>query len=175
MGSLVLAVITALVAAHPHDPPIVERAEATPMQPTPTTTFVPGPELRPADQLKAWLDAQGQRDPQPLLKLPVTIVTKGPAPLSMREAWIGTHSEVDTQTLILILDDTALGIPLQDQLQPVCPAEGGRCQLWLEGTWGPLVPLANVSEGFPVLAVRKVAGPIGEGDEIRPYVEEEAM
>jgi hypothetical protein len=171
MLSLALA---SLVLAHPHEAPLLQRAEVRTMQPAPTLSFTPGPEIVPTEPLRAWLEEQGARDPAPTLRLPVVVERSfSPLPAIVR-AWVGAGEEPPEGALLLRLDGSTLGIALLDRLAEHCGPRQTACPLWLEGRWGSPLPLLvpPVPGAPPVFTVRNVKGPIGEGDEIRAWVAE---
>jgi hypothetical protein len=166
--------LVSLASAHPHEAPIAPPAEVRPMQPTPTLSFVPGPELAPTEALRAWLEEQGARDPAPMLKLPV-VVERSFRPLpAIGRAWVGAHAEPPEGALLLRLDGSTLGIALLDRIAEHCGPREKSCALWIEGNWGSPLPtlLPTVPGAPPVFTVRNVKGPIAEGDEIRAWVAE---
>lgn len=172
MAPLLVLALTAMVAAHPHGPPIVQRAEASPMQPTPVRAFVPGPELLPSAALRAWLDEQGAKDPRPMLRLPVLLTFDAGLERGLARAWIGDQPVPREDAVLIAPDDGALGISLADRARELCAPDATACAVWLDGTWGPLVELPGLEPGgLPVFAVRYVKGLVAPGDEIRVFVE----
>lgn len=98
--------------------------------------------MRPPDlddpELWTWLDAhRGTR-----MRLPVAIEV---APLQVRATFAGKA---------LRLDSTALSMTLRDHVHRC----GERCELWLEGSWGPLLGVEAFQE--PTFAVRAVGEPV---------------
>jgi len=166
--------LCAAVTAHPHDPPIVERAEARTMQPAPEITYGPGPELQPGEVLRAWLEDQGVRTPKPMLRLPVVLAFEQGQVMGATSAWIGVLPQAPEDAVMLRIDDSALGISLQERVREHCAPEADSCALWLDGTWGSLLPLLlpPVMGEIPTFAVRSVKGPVAPGDEVRVFVQE---
>ncbi len=135
---------------------------SSPKTPKPERSFVPGPTLADHAALLAWLEAH----PEAYLRLPVVVF---PGDLGgIRLAYIGTDPVPPADgAIVLDLDDSALGIPLSTRLRSLCGAEGSACVVWIEGTWGPLLPDLEpdgARDGPPPwpLAVRDV-GPRVEG------------
>ncbi len=144
------------------------------MQPAPEISFVPGPDLQPGEILRAWLEDQGARSPKPMLRLPVVLSFEQGQVMGVSRAWIGVLPEPPDGSVMLRLDDSALGIPLSDRAREHCAPEAESCALWLEGTWGSLLPLLMppVLGEIPTLAVRGVKGLVAPGDEVRAFVQE---
>ncbi len=167
--------VTAVVAAHPHEPPIVQRAEVRTMQPTPVYSYAPGPELTPTDALRGWLDEQGAKDPAPMLRLPVVVELAQGAALGVTRAWIGVLPEPPEGALLIKVDDTTMGVGLADRLDGLCAPEAKTCALWLDGMWGSPLPLLlpAVPGAPPVFTLRNVHQLIAPGDEVRVFVAED--
>lgn len=167
-------ILCAAVAAHAGEPPIVQRAEAQAMQPSPQIAFSPGPELLPADALRAWLEEQGAKDPKPMLRLPVVLSFEQGLVMGISRAWIGVLPQPPDGAVLLRLDDSALGISLPDRVAEHCAPDATTCALWLDGTWGSLLPLLlpEVPGAPPTFSVRSVRGLIAPGHEIRAHVQE---
>ncbi|MFZ5479774.1 MAG: hypothetical protein ACOZNI_23620 [Myxococcota bacterium] len=118
-----------LAAATPPPPP--EPPVATPLKPPPPVAFEDGPSVADPAALLAWLEAGKGR----LVQLPVVVAFDDKHRLGVARAWVGD----DEVGLRLHLDDTAMGVALIDHLRRDCP-KGPTCAVWLEGTWGPLMP-----------------------------------
>lgn len=110
-------------------------------------SFETGPVVN--EVIVAWLNGNaGKR----LLQLPVEIHASA---LGIESSYLG----VGPKKIELRLDTNALSIDLPMHLLPFCPAYP--CRVWLQGTWGPLIPDQS-EKGLPVFAVKKVvdiAGP----------------
>ena len=159
--------------AHSEPSPLEQRVEAETLQPTPVLSYVPGPELLPVDTLRAWLDEKGAAASKPMLRLPVTVRFGGQLAFGIAQAWIGLAADPGDDTLVLRLDDGAMGESLQDRLRAICADGAPQCHVWLDGTWGPLVPLpAPLVDDRPTLAVRDVPGLVAPGEEVRVMVQE---
>lgn len=106
-----------------------------------------------------WLEAH----PGAYLRVPVVVF---PGDLDgIRLAFIGTDpAPPPDDAIVLELDDSGLGIPLSTRLRSLCGEDSEPCVVWIEGTWGRLVPdSVDTPESPPwPLAVRD-AGPRVEG------------
>jgi hypothetical protein len=131
------------------------------LTPQPPKRFEAGPALLPKAALLDWLARQGAPDggPKPWLRVPVWIHFKDAHRLAIKEARLAAR-EGQADTLRLSLDDSAMGISLMDQLRQLCPSSATGCGVWLEGTWGKLLPLGPEPDASQVdvwtLAVRRV-------------------
>lgn len=110
--------------------------------------FVDGPPLEPAQALEEWIAARTARRPQVVLRVPFTFWDEP------RRAALGLVREREGAALCR-LDDTALGVALDERLRALQGAEGERCAVWLSVRAGPLIGPAP-SEGSPVFAVLEV-------------------
>lgn len=107
-------------------------------------TFEAGPPIDEA--VLAWLDRNaGQRT----LQLPIEIHG---GPLRIQSSWLSSG----TKKIEIRLDTGALSIDLPMHLKPFC--QTWPCWVWLEGTWGTLMP-GSLRGELPVFAVRKVVAP----------------
>lgn len=109
--------------------------------------FVDGPPVEPAEGLSRWIAERTTRRPKVVLRLPFTFWAEP------RRAALGVAATRDGATLWR-LDDTALGIPLDDRLHHL---RGGdeRCVVWLSVRSGPLFGPAP-ADGPPVVSVMAV-------------------
>ena len=110
--------------------------------------------LTPRAELLSWLDEQ--RKAGILVTIPVRMSFTDASRLAPGRTHIAGWAEPGPDTIALTLDDTALGIPLIDRVQELCPADEEACALWLEGSWGPLI--GDPDPNDPTLAVRGVRG-----------------
>ncbi len=108
--------------------------------------FIDGPSPLPADAALAWLERAGSKT----LRLPVRIHRD---PLGVR-ATLGAGEGAAA----LALDSGALSRTLDTHLAEHCD-DADPCDVWLEGTWGPLVPNPLAPPG-PTFAVRAVVGKV---------------
>ena len=108
-----------------------------PMKPTdtPSSLWVAGPSIAPAQSLLAWLDGVGAGK---TITLPVVALV---TPLGVRDASIGTDAmaTLTEGTILLALDDSRLGVSLADRLREHCD-DMGQCAVWIEGIWGSTGP-----------------------------------
>jgi hypothetical protein len=116
--------------------PTTEPAVATPMTPTPARSYVDGAPLTDDAALLAWLEASEGK----ALRLPVAITFDDEYRLAIQTARVGG--------VALKLDDTAMGVAVLDQVKGVCPDGAPGCTVWLEGTWGSVLPGASMP-GLP--------------------------
>ncbi len=131
--------------------------------PKPERSFKPGPSLADSAALLAWFEA----NPTAYVRIPVVIF---PGDLGgIKLAFVGTEPAPPPDgAIVLELDDSALGIPLSTRLRSLCDAGSDACVVWIEGTWGRLLPdLASIASGRATspswpLSVRD-AGPLVEG------------
>ncbi len=156
------------------DKPAQEGAQAEPKVPKRTKTplpvldFEPGPALKPAPELLTWLKAQGEADKT--IKIPIALAW-GDHRLSIKRAVIGLEPAAvdDPEAIELDYDDGALGISLMTHLQHTCPKEG-HCVIWVEGTWGSLLPMPGADPNANVIAVRRFVGPAKPDDKAHVWV-----
>jgi hypothetical protein len=172
MDSLLTIALSAAVAVQAHEPPIVQRVETQNVQPVPVVDFVPGPQLLPTADLRAWLDGQGAKAPRPMLRLPVVLAFDAEPGRGLARAWLGDQPLPREDAVLIAPDDGALGISLADRARELCAPDAPTCAMWLDGTWGPLVELPGQDPGdLPVFAVRSVHGLIAPGETIRAFIE----
>ncbi|MGC6516061.1 MAG: hypothetical protein ACON4N_16350 [Myxococcota bacterium] len=131
-------------------------------------TFVNGPSVEPASDLRVWLDRNGGR----LLQLPVVVEWSG---MDVGQAWLGmTGADPVANAVRIQLDQSALGIGLAVRLRSLCGNAPARCVVWLQGYWGSTVDLpgplgfdrpseADGIQEHP-FSVRMVMGLVGEDD-----------
>lgn len=129
-----------------HVPPA--RTEPTPAtRETPVSdTFEDGPTTTPADAALRWLEDAGRRR----LRIPVVLDRSG--------LGITARLGVADDAPKLRLDSGALSLTLDEHVADVCGTRE-HCTVWLEGTWGALVPSPLDPPGH-VFAVRKVVGQV---------------
>ena len=131
-------------------------------------TFVNGPSVEPASDLRVWLVRNRGR----LLQLPVVVEWSG---MDAGQAWLGMTDAAPVANAVRIqLDQHALGVGLADRLRSLCGKAPARCVVWLQGYWGPTVDLPGppgfdgpaVADGIREhpFSVRMVMGLVGEGD-----------
>lgn len=156
-----------------------DRPMDTQIQPSDEPTLEPGPALRPASALLAWLEASAGNDDggRRLFRLPVVVRFEDRYRLGLGAAHIAASaSDLTPDAIALELDDTAMGIALLDQLRSRCPAGVDACAVWLDGYWGPLVTAmagGDRGEALWPFAVLELHGMIDPSDapSARPYVE----
>jgi len=153
---LLLPALAVLLAACPAGTPEAVDSPAVAEAPVMRDGFTAGPGLDDPAALRAWLEAEAERDgARPTFRLPVTLDFAEDAPNVIASARVGA--------LAVSLDDTALGIPLADRARVLCSEVP--CALWLEAQWGPLVALPGppgAADGPPRVAVRAVLRPAHE-------------
>ena len=120
-----------------------------------------GVEVSDAAALKAWIAAHATT-PGGAGKVLLR------APVRFQRDDLGQIQGAHIGATPVALDDGALGISLADRAGQHCPAQG-ECALWLDGTWGPLVPMPGPPAG-PTFAVRQVVGPVKAGEPLRMSV-----
>lgn len=124
-------------------------------------TFTDGPAVLPADALRAWLEASGGKR----VRLPLQLTL---SPLGVTKATVGS----DPGALELRLDSTALSMTLMDHLSRHCDTKAPTCAVWIEGTWGAVMPgLPGPGGSKPTLAVRAVVGPLDAGAPLKAQIE----
>lgn len=126
------------------------------LSPAPVVAFEDGPFADDPAALLAWL--QGRKG---LVQLPVVVAFDDEHRLGIVRAWVGAS---EAAGLKLKLDDTAMGVALLDHLRTACPP-GPTCEVWLEGTWGPVMagmPDLDKDPSRHDFAVRRFAG-LAEG------------
>ncbi len=135
----------------------------SPEQAVTEPVFVDGPAITPAAELATWL--AGKKGS--LLRLPLVVEVTG---WSVGPAWIGmTDADAPADAVHIELDQGALGVGLTERLTPLCGEPPARCVVWIQGYWGPNVPMPELplmpgetkKEPF---AVREVVGLVAEGD-----------
>lgn len=131
-------------------------------------TFVNGPSVEPASDLRVWLGRHRGR----LLQLPVVVEWSG---MDVGQAWLGmTDADPVANAVRIQLDQSALGVGLAVRLRSLCDKAPARCVVWLQGYWGPTVDLPGplgfdrpmVADGIQEhpFSVRMVMGLVGEDD-----------
>jgi hypothetical protein len=98
-----------------------------------------GPSVDSRKELETWI-RNLQQEPSTRrhrVRLPV-VVAFDKDRLEIESASIGISTIVFTD-IELVLDDSALGIPLIDRLRRRCSPSQSACVVWLEGRWGLLV------------------------------------
>ncbi|MDX9720805.1 MAG: hypothetical protein RBU37_08650 [Myxococcota bacterium] len=113
------------------------------------------PSLEQPAQLLAWfeanaLDERGQR------RMFIVPIVCRRSPEGARQAVIGSSEQaLENAELAVSLDDSALGIALDDHLRQHCAEPSEPCRFWLSVHWGALMPGPSLpAEDKPVLAVR---------------------
>jgi hypothetical protein len=117
------------------------------MTPAPTRSYVDGAAINDSATLLTWLQ-QTKGTP---LRLPVRVEFDDQYRLAVARAEVGS--------LPLKLDDTAMSVPVLDQLRTLCPVNEPGCVVWLEGTWGAVLEVG----GMPALSMPGVSGPAMPG------------
>jgi hypothetical protein len=130
--------------------------------------FEPGPAISEREQLVAWLATHAREGGSgATLKLPVALALRDGG-THLGDAHLGLEGGVER--LVVLLDDSALGIALLDRVRQHARSDGS-CALWLEGVW-----LGSTRSGgsFAVHAVRGAIGAAGREAAARVYVATEA-
>lgn len=129
--------------------------------PRPKRRFTPGPAFDDSPALLEWLGANSEA----YLRLPVVIFTGDLGDVEL--AYIGTEPiPPPAGAITLDLDDSALGICLTTRLRSLRDSASDACVVWIEGTWGrllPGVPPGGGSEPPPWPFAVRDAGPRVEG------------
>jgi hypothetical protein len=114
-----------------------------PMKPSTPVQMVKGPRLEPAADLVRWLEANSQKPDGKRRRflLPVTVRFADEYRLAFGSVTIGSVS--------VVLDDTAMEVPLLQSISDRCPKGQSACSLWLEGYWGPLVDAPSMPSFDP--------------------------
>lgn len=107
-------------------------------------SFVDGPAIHPSAPAIAWLAEAGKKR----IRVPLE-VSRG---AFGETATLGSGSGAPE----IELDTTALSRMFDDYLADVC-GSADPCQVWVEGTWGPLV---GPPSDTPTLTVRKVVAKV---------------
>ena len=104
------------------------------------------------ENLLVWLDAEaGER----MLLLPMDVYIDSDA-LGCVTAYLRAgNTEIEFK-----LDDGAMSIDLPMHLKSYC--DSYPCRVWLEGTWGSLIPGLPPSGILPIFSVRGVLGNVDE-------------
>ena len=128
--------------------------------PQPARSFVPGPALADGAALLGWLRAH----PDARVRIPVVILFSPDGLRAPRLTFLGTDPAPPAEDAILLeLDDSALGIGLDTRLRSLCDAESDACAVWIEGTWGPLLPGLRSTEAPPWPVTVRDVGPLVKG------------
>ena len=149
------------------------------MKPGPTIDAKAG---APAEPLRAFFEANqktaaGQRR---LFRVPVALRFEDPSRLAIAAAFVGARlPAAGEDALALQLDDSALGVPLLEQVGRACPKDQPSCAVWLTGHWGALVdgpalpesPEAAGPRRWPFAVVR-VGAAVEPGAPVAVYVQE---
>lgn len=122
--------------------------------------FSEGPLVHDAAALVAWFEGPGR---DALVQLPVSVSR---SPLGVTGGRVG-----GPEGLALKLRDGTMSVSLYEGLDRLCGDEEP-CLVWLEGTWGEVVPMPSFGppgSEDPVFSVRRLAGRV-EGDDERVRV-----
>jgi len=112
-------------------------------------TFEKGPLID--DKLVPWLDAQAEGR---MFQLPVDVFI---GPLGLDSSYLSAGNiKVEIE-----LDTGAMSLDLSMHLKSHCSSYP--CKVWLEGTWGALIP-QGAEKSIPVFSVRRVVGRANEQD-----------
>lgn len=145
MRTIALATLLACGSPATEDSPMPKHVRTPP-------SFEAGPEIGPADELRAWFKASESAT----VRVPVVIERRADGLGGVQSAWVGASAEpAPADALQLTLDDTTMGISLADQLRNLCP-EDGRCVVWIEGRWGAALD----PQATDVITVRAVRGDV---------------
>ena len=127
----------------------------TPEQPK---QFMPGPTIRPSGPLLRWLNntVPSVSGPRVRVRLPVIIRFYQPHQphIGIAEAFIGTVDKVDSETVLLRLNDTPMGVSLFDRVRERCSKSETACAVWLEGYWTDFVGSAGLPQHFSFTVIR---------------------
>jgi|CXWL01.1.fsa_nt_gi hypothetical protein len=118
--------------------------------------FVPGPAIRPTAPLLRWLNetVPTAAGPPTRVRLPVIVRFAQPHQphIGIAEAFIGTVDRVDTETIFLELDDSAMGVSLFERVSERCSKSETACAVWLDGYWVSRIPTDRHREGMEARA-----------------------
>ena len=142
----------------------------TPEQPK---QFTPGPTISPSGPLLRWLidTVPSVSGPRVRVRLPV-IVRFSQSSIGIAEAFIGTVNRVDTETMFLRLDDSAMGVSLFERVRERCSKSETACAVWLEGYWdgGRSASLPGAF-GFTVVEVHELIEATTDEMEVHAQIE----
>ena len=165
-----------------------ETPMTNPMRPTNSVSFIPGPAIKPSNQLLNWLNNETETTSgeKKRLRLPVVIHFQDSYRLGIGDSFIGTSDQNrDDNAIFLSLSDSAMGVSLLSTLRDICPKEGNSCAVWLEGYWGSLIDFdlpelsgrrkdraKKIKSPFSVLKVHElIQEPLGQDEEVRVLIE----
>lgn len=165
-----------------------ETPMTNPMRPTNSVSFIPGPAIKPSNQLLNWLNNETQTTSgsRRQLRLPVVIHFQDSYRLGIGDSFIGASDRHrDDNAIFLSLSDSAMGVSLLSTLRDICPKEVNSCAVWLEGYWGSLIDFdlpelsgrrkdqeENVKSPFSVLKVHAlIEEQLGQDEEVRVLIE----
>lgn len=80
------------------------------------------------------------------MRLPV--IVRFAQPFGIAEAFIGTVDRIDAETMFLRLNDSAMGVSLDERVRERCSKSETACAVWLEGYWGSRIPADPHREGM---------------------------
>jgi len=130
--------------------------------PRAAVNYQPGPVMGSAAELAAWLEATAGEDPMSVwLKIPVRMELNPTGLFRIQAISLGFDA---SDPLTLKLDDSLMGLSLEDRLGEYCPAAAEACELWVEGHWGQTHPLPGLDDET-AFTVRGVVGVKGDDDE----------
>ncbi len=136
----VLAVLFIPIAqAHADEPSPMHKT------PKPEYVFAEGPALTDTDILLTWFKANTGA----YVRLPVAIEFTTEGLRNVSRAWIAASTDDPAKDAIFLdLDDTTLGVGLDDRLHGLC-VEQARCVIWIEGRWGQSMPAFGPEKPTP--------------------------
>lgn len=141
-----IVLLTAAGCTHRGTPPAASTTESMKpgnMTPFDDNNWKDGPAILPKAALLTALTTQNATGNRRLWRLPIVIELLPNDDRAYRQAYIAVEPSIaKVDRIELWLEDSALGVSLQDRVRQYCP-NGGLCSLWVAGYWGTDMPASG--------------------------------
>lgn len=133
-----------------------------------TRRFKPGPSLRPAAELRKWLDELSDRGDERRIRLPLRIQFDSNR-LSVKSATVARSIRDTSDECLAVELKFGLGKSIVPDLRDRCHLEQNACYAWIEGTAGKEGLMLDFDEddddeGRPAFSVTRVVDLIDEAE-----------
>ncbi len=147
---VLLLLLTTLGCKHRGNAPAASTPETMKpgnMTPFDDSNWKDGPAILPKAALLTALSTKNTGGNRRLWRLPIFIELTPDDDRAYRRAFISVDPAMPKESRIeLWLEDSALGVSLQDRVRQYCP-NGGSCGLWVAGYWGSDMLTSGGNEG----------------------------